>query len=366
MFVEGNDKVIAALELLLTKAREGRAGFLIATLHTKGAPALGGFFGTLGLERTAMLELEQIAAMHEETRKQRKPPKADKRLGYDYVTYNLPVGPTGFDMITFLVDAEMTRTRHGAPAPLKVFFWQGATPEASNLNTDNRIGILEKVMRPSLALISAVETDKHGRVEQYFGMSRIVEAARRGEPVPRFKAPADAPREYFAQAPVTITLREAKHWPHRNSNIAAWLRFADDLKAAGEHVIFVRDTAKADLPLPGEFTYPEAATDLHARMALYEVAKCNLFVGNGPGSLAWFGDRPWLQFMALTDDEHPYKPLTRGWFKKFNGIAEGEQWPWSLPTQRIVWQADTYENLCAAWAALDLKALESDRLIAAE
>lgn len=84
---------------------------------------------------------------------------------------------------------------------------------------------------------------------------------------------------------MTITLREAEHWPERNSNVPEWLAAGKQIADRGFDVIFVRDNFKIDEPLPGVGTFPAAARHLNSRADLYAMAACNMFVGNGP---AWF------------------------------------------------------------------------------
>lgn len=129
-------------------------------------------------------------------------------------------------------------------------------------------------------------------------------------------------------------------------------RFAFKLEAAGERVIFVRDTAKGNEPMTGFEICPQAALDLHMRVALYERAKANLFVANGPSILAAFMEKPWLTFVQVEPDDSNYKANTPAFWRMHVGIDIGEQYPWSRPDQRIVWQPDTYENICAAWEKL--------------
>ena len=154
------------------------------------------------------------------------------------------------------------------------------------------------------------------------------------------------------QAPVTITLREAAYSSHRNSNIDEWLKFAEYLIAQGERVLFVRDTKCAADPIEGYETCPAASIDIDVRLALYESAKANLFVSNGPWSLGLFGSRPWLMFNQI-DAMDPYPPNTNQWWVNFHGIGVGEQFPWSRPDQRIVWLKDTFVDMCTAWENLE-------------
>jgi hypothetical protein len=171
----------------------------------------------------------------------------------------------------------------------------------------------------------------------------VVAAARRGEVVPRLKS-SPAPR--FVGW-VTITLRESASDPERNSNIADWLRFADWLRMRGESVVIVRDTARAAEPLPSFGTCPQASTDLHTRMALYAAAKCNLFVSNGPYTLALFMDAPWLTFFEPDPEGAGTMNTPSFWAEHF--VPVGEQFPWCRPDQRLTWKADRYENLVAEW-----------------
>ena len=159
-----------------------------------------------------------------------------------------------------------------------------------------------------------------------------------------------AGKHHFAgRRPITITLREMDLYPYRNSNLWAWLNLAQYLTDHGEYVVFVRDTAKATEKLDGFEICPEASVDLHSRMALYEIAKLNLFVANGPTTLGWFGDFPWLSFTRIEPDGHEYVPNTPSFWRDNIGIEVGTQLPWALPDQRIIWQPDDYENLIKAW-----------------
>jgi ADP-heptose:LPS heptosyltransferase len=152
----------------------------------------------------------------------------------------------------------------------------------------------------------------------------------------------------FIRLPITITLRESLHWPHRNSNLPEWLKFADYLQKQGEQVLFVRDTWKAREPLERFATCPAASRDLEIRLALYKQAKCNFFIDNGPWHLALVSPAPWVAFINV-DPMSGYIPCTPQWWKRNHGVAPGQQFPWSNATQRIVWAPDTFDEMCKAW-----------------
>lgn len=272
-------------------------------------------------------------------------------LGPDFVRYDLSRAPVGWDFASWLIDQEMGRIRANAPGPLKVAFI-GDVGKRKWGPTEARM--VENVMRPLLGLIGAVEDPRaaHSAVIKEFYMLRYVtEAAAHGEKVPMFKPPAEWANR-TSPGHVTITLREAEHWPHRNSNMTAWTKLAQELRRRGETVIIVRDTAHATEPFEDFLICPEASTDIGARAALYASAKCNLFVANGPWSLALFGDRPWLMFNAVSTAD-PFDANQPEMWKDFHGIGQGEQFPWSRLEQRIIWHADDYETMLAAWNQLE-------------
>lgn len=356
----GNAEVIELFEYYLAEAKSnpkiGYAALIYIEAGTKEAK--GGFGGDVILEPRAERGAQALAGNIRERIINRILPPRDANVPADYACYNLPAASISYDFLIWLIDAEMQRIREGAPPPLKVHFWYGRDGKAG-LYLPAQQQMFERVVKPSLALIGAIEHPDaaHGRDYAQRHMRMITAQAQEGAKVPRFKAPVrarEAMRRWLGDtAPVTITLREADHWPHRNSNFQAWREFGRDLIKNGERVVFVRDTAKAqEQMIDGFITCPQASTDLHARMALYEQAKANLFVANGPCTLAAFSDRPWLTFTTVEPDDSAYRANTPAFWRMHIGIDVGEQYPWSAPDQRIVWQADTYENITAAWRQL--------------
>lgn len=283
-------------------------------------------------------------------------------------TYDLGAAPASYDFFAWLIIAEMQRRHDGCEKPLRVGFLPGPQlgfrMDGFERFTAHRQQMLDHVMRPALALVGGSEdpTVTNGSLwHNRYTFAPVVEACRRGQEVPILKAPSDVQSKmdkWLAAKgidnPVVITLRECQHWPHRNSRLANWLRFASVLRGDGEQVVFVRDTAKADEECIEGADFPTcwaAAVDIQARMALYARAKCNLFVGNGPAALAFFSDRPYLMFSPI-DPTGKWFPGTDEWWRKNHGIGTGEQFPWSKETQRIVWDLDHYPAIMRAWHAL--------------
>jgi hypothetical protein len=363
----GNEEVIFHLETLLTEARQGKAAYFAAImLSDSGEKLSGGWSGLNYLEQHALESLDQLSIGLNAAVFNKKLPDRSGKEPADRVCYNLTQAPTSYDAINWLADAEATRLREGAPAPLKVCFWFGRDHK-SGLESELRSRMFHHVVKPALALFGAVEdpTAIDGRIKNFYSTRDIVSNYRQGEPMPELRAPAGTAAGMRAQfgSCVTITLRETSYFTERNSNIEAWLKFASCLKDQGERVVFVRDTAKAHEPIDGFETCAEASIDLHCRLALYEAAKINMFVSNGPSSLGLYSRWPWLTFIKVEPEGHGYAPATASFWKDNVGVEVGSQYPWSSADQRIIWSDDTYENLVDAWEYLHGGA---ERNIAAE
>ena len=311
-------------------------------------------------------------------------PRCEPHLGHDpdwsKVIYP---NPPSHDFCVFLIIAELMRREHGAKGPLQVslMLYDGMLGKydfgrigilagragVPNLPLSYSNQMIAHVVRPAIGMIGAVAgPDLHVPVDtdiirrhceySYFASS-LVDAARAGYEIPRWREPAEwAEREVDAflqgETPVVITLREASLQPERNSRGRDWLAFAESIKK--DHpVVFVRDTAVVNFPLGEWRTWPLASTDARIRHALYQRAFCNLMVGNG--SMAWcmFSRAPYLFFKQLIpelsesewDQGHP-----SGW-KKWEHLDVGDSWPWAHSGQRITWKDDTTDNICAEFEA---------------
>lgn len=345
----GNADVIAELEYWLAEARKGEISYLALGVVKERDQVAASWAGATGMEEWCIRPLRTVIQELELIELARRLGPRNLNLDASYHEWSFGNTPVNWDFLPWLVDAEMTRRRLKAPPPLRIHF-------SNEEKLDNRgLNYFETVFRPLLPLIGAIEDVDAcgGRHKPVYVPNEIVVAAKSGVEVPLFHA-TDKDRYTMAlwlhgTRPVTITLREASHWTHRNSNIEAWLKFAAELMAKGEEVIFIRDTYKAIEPLPGFCSCPSAAWNPGLRLALYEQAKCNLVTSNGPSGLCLWSQAPYLYFANLKPDVRAYAANSPAWWLKSNGLVPGEQWPWALPTQRMVWKTDDYSNLCEAW-----------------
>lgn len=285
-------------------------------------------------------------------RERAKPPDNDAAI------YDLNAAPASWDFLPWLANAVMAARSRGVTR-LRVSFMPGRNlgfrDDGLPLSVAERTGMLDGVIRPALDLFGAVEDPaiERGHGHDYM-LAPICAASRAGVAVPRIMPPHWASKEIDGflggrDQPVTITLREASHWSSRNSNLEAWLDFAEELERQGENVVIVRDTERAIEKLRGFITCPRASLDLKVRAALYERAKVNCFVANGPIALAYFGTCPFLIFKPLVEG---YGPASAMWWSEKIGVPTGTQYPWARDDQRIVWADDTFGNITKAWNEL--------------
>lgn len=351
----GNAEVVDMLRKWLDLAENGRLAFAVVVacesnnyvISNNAGDMRLAFAANWGLDTAKYQLMVRNASYHEEA--------FSPRESADRVCWNISEGPACFDFIAWLVIAEMNRRRMGAPFPLKVGFCM-KEGEEERRKQEGRQKFYDNVIYPGLSLVGAVhdpESNTAQQMERYTFVS-ITERAKRGEEVPTLTPSEKAVRlvkEHLkGDRPVTITLREIDFLEHRNCNVAEWLKVADHLKAQGERVIIVRDTSKANEELPGYETYPAASIDLHTRVALYDQAKCNLSVTNGPWSLVLFGRAPWLAFIEPQQVSTYFPDMAQFW-QQWHGIDpfKDEQFPWCSPAQRIIWKRDDAENIIDAW-----------------
>lgn len=331
--------VIQVLEDTLAKAKEH--GFSSIAISVTGPN--GNYYNWTYGEEAQQLEL--ISSLHDRLRahvENWRPNVGDDALDESYACYNCSMVPDGFDFLTWLITQEIYRIDSEAPGPLKVAFWRGRKPQP-NLWID-------KVYRPMIAMIGGVEDDKAlGRNGAEVYVTRTMAAMyRAGAKLPKLSAVGEY--DGLPKGAVTITLRECDQFPHRNSDLLLWYEFSKRLKTAGERVIFVRDTSKADEPLTGCETFPLASKDLDARMWLYEHSKLNFFVSNGPMMLAALTEHvPYITFVQPEEMDSRYDANKPVFWKIKMGVEHGEQFPWAGSHQRIVWEKPTLNNVMDAY-----------------
>ena len=146
---------------------------------------------------------------------------------------------------------------------------------------------------------------------------------------------------------VTISLRSSKFQPARNSNIAAWLAFAEILEEMGYDVHFIPDFedlyALSSPNLRGRLLV-DAASDLQIRMAYYELAYHNFCVSNGTSALLYFSRCAFSMFGILREGVNN---CTSEFLLSASGLRQDEKYYWLDERQHFIWEEDSFERIRA-------------------
>lgn len=275
-----------------------------------------------------------------------------------HAVYDFSVSPYSYDFVQFLMCASDEGAENVVIVPGK--------REWSKLTVDQELSRLHNLILPLARCWGSYELVS-GR-EQARGLDVVWP--------PRYSADKPTPGHQLAYAALArdfkplqaspeamvwaeqyrgalvVTIRQSAYNPARDSNVNAWLAFGLFALKSGERVIFV-----ADNDAPRNFAMFETLNGLSVdkRIALYDVAKLNLGVNNGPLSLCVYSKRPLLIFKFCVEADRASSAdfLTR------QGFPPGAQYLWFEKHQHIIWEDDTAENL---WAGFEKwKAVQEGR-----
>jgi hypothetical protein len=253
-----------------------------------------------------------------------------------------------YDVVSFLCALEQERIRLGEdkvsitfiPGSRGGFGFDRLWPD----NIEQRIKLRDNVAMPlcrllpscaSIALASSREGQRGFGVGRWWGgPSHIAGACTVGVRPLRSHYKIDCGVDNI----VTITLREAEHWPVRNSNVAEWIKAALHIRKQGFKPVFIRDTCKAYELIEGFDCYPKASLSIAERSRLYASAILNMGVSNGPVWLALCMDVP-LAMLRPVEDSKGGTCATSVYFERC-GIPRGGQVPGSPDYQQLFWTSD--------------------------
>ena len=144
---------------------------------------------------------------------------------------------------------------------------------------------------------------------------------------------------------VTITIRDSQFDKARNSNIEAWSQFANYLLSTDFHPVVIPDTDTAFIKKPqfnGITVFKECAWNIGLRASLCESAFLNFTCPSGAGAVSVFNPRCSYIFMNV---------LPEGSINTTEEVLRKDGWPFgssfkfATPKQKLVWKADTFENI---------------------
>ncbi|MCC6779451.1 MAG: hypothetical protein IT537_22955 [Hyphomicrobiales bacterium] len=299
--------------------------------------------------------------------------------------YDLDVAPVTFDVIDYLMVAELERRRRGLArihvviVPGRADGLRAETPEyEAAVDHAMRRWRLHNLVVPLLSLLptcsgytlcssrrqatvlrlltsGAVHPPSYWPAFPKVPLRRLLfDAARAGVPIfPGLQVPEQGLRYVRAwlstyaadRRAVVITLRQYGYSPARNSNMAAWIDFARRLDKRRYVPVFVLDIATTmERPVPEleEFMiFREAPFNMTMRAALYQMAWLNICQAHGPTELMWYNEQcRYLIFFTLGSS-----PETQAEFLRGYGMEPGETPAFARPHQRWVWAPDDLPNI---------------------
>lgn len=328
-----------------------------------------------------------------------------------FAIYDLSAAPITFDVMNFLVFANMWALRSGAAGFNLVFLagpggqYRMATPKDKALDNDEKTWRLRHVMvghgyiaKRCLGVMNFSRREDFAQVfpsihpNQIFTPGYTLEKPRMAFMLPMLFNQNPTPEELdtfdphpaalrkvdswlarFAPRgrPVTFTLRTSTVEADRNSDTEAWLAAARKIRDMGFDPIILPDTdlvtsgqdigAFGDIPCFGI-----GAVDLELRVALYRRGLINMADNGGPAFINYFmGDSSAVCFLPVEKLPAVVQMTGRGIDRmaELLGVPPGGDFPRATPRRRFVWKADTLDNIMEAFdaAAADLALAEEGR-----
>lgn len=264
--------------------------------------------------------------------------------------YDLGVSPPTYDFLSFLAASEKAR-KEGQYNYLDIVFQPGPVGGFRNDNlppsVEEREAMLHRICIPACRLLPSVRNVRILKKREEVSGSVFPENWGVSTPVSHYgvchllnvepiltssKSSKSFIKNRFTKPYVTITLRQADYWPSRNSNLYEWGHVANEIEKMGYQIVWVPDTCGEQIG------FSAAAFDLDLRLALYEGAICNFAVSNGPCSLFYLADVPYLVFKMIVEN----CPSTSTKFLSAHGLNVGDQ---INNRGRIVWEDDDSKTI---------------------
>jgi hypothetical protein len=238
----------------------------------------------------------------------------------EILLYDLSNRPASFDFVTCLATATALGIKH-------VRFVLNAGWKPKNYSRQQAVERFISIVEPAVALYGLDYSvgDRRG-VEINHLLKAATETYKNTGRIGKIQTTCEA-GDY-----ITVTLRKSRN-PERNSNESEWQKFAD---SCGERVVIIPDSEGGTFPLA-------------ERMKTYASAKMNFMVMNGPATLCFHSDAPYLVMRTIgCENSGSISPSS----SKVNGIYPGFQFPWANRNQKLSYLTDTAENIVNEWMGM--------------
>ena len=230
----------------------------------------------------------------------------------EILLYDLSNRPASFDFVTCLATAIAYGVKH-------VRFVYGGWKK-KNYSLKQAEERWKSIVEPASALFGVTYSIGERRgVEIPHILRFATEAYNKTGRIGKIVTPCIA-RDY-----VTLTLRQSRN-PERDSNETESRKFA---QRCDRKVIFVKDNEDSSL-------------SLEDRMKLYAGAYMNIMVINGPATLCFHSNAPYICMRTIGCER---SGSTSRASSEANGIYPGFQFPWATERQKLSYLTDSAENL---------------------
>lgn len=240
----------------------------------------------------------------------------------EVLLYDLGNRPASFDFVTCLATAVGLGCKH-------VRFVYGQWKPKNYADPEGRF---RSIVEPAVALYGLTYSigERFG-IEVNHMLAAATKCYRQTGKIGKIKY--ETPQKDY----VTITLRKSPgRTPERDSKEDEWLEFAS---RCDRKCIVLGDNE-------------DGALHLHDRMKLYAGAYLNMGVMNGPMTLCFHSDAPYVSMRTIGCER---SGSTSPSFSAKNGITPGFQFPWASSRQRLSYLDDTADNIMAEYQALEMK-----------
>lgn len=220
--------------------------------------------------------------------------------------YDLSKYPANFNFVEFL----SASVAYGAD---RVIF-KNSKNVRKKFGPDETAERIRSILEPCCELMGVAHEFSEGTgIDPGYHIGVTIKAYRDTGRIGKFKS------QKAGNARFTVTLRNSKRYPQRNST-PDFERFAKEIGAA-----VIPDYADKRMPLA-------------EKLALYAGAEMNYFSPNGVGAMCWASDYPYRLFMYGVDADYHAK----------QEFPVGSQFPWAGNNQRVIWKSPTFDELMEA------------------
>src|SRR3990167_4555755 len=238
----------------------------------------------------------------------------------EILLYDLAVRPASFDFVTCLATSIALGIKH-----VRFVYGQWKRKNYSLVQAEQR---WRSIVEPASALFGIdYSIGERKGVEVNHLIRAAIEVYKQTGRIGKIATPCVA-KDY-----ITLTLRKSRN-PERDSNEAESRKFAD---ACDRKVIILKDNEDSSL-------------SLEDRMQLYAGAYMNIMVMNGPATLCFHSDAPYICMRTIGCER---SGSTAPEFSRRNGITPDFQFPWAHQNQKLSYLTDSAENIMAEYVAME-------------